>query len=64
VACLRDLCGTSLAEVARRTGTTVSGSWSRYARHRELMTADAGYVERVSQLARDSLDACHGRSRI
>ena len=60
VALLRELCGTTFEEAARRSDRSIQGAWSLYRRHRELVICDEEYSTRVADLAGKVLVACHG----
>jgi len=62
VALLRDLCGTTFEEAARRSARSIQGAWSLHRQHCQLVLGDDGYAARVADLAGKVLAACHGLS--
>jgi hypothetical protein len=57
---LRDLCGATVAEAAKRTATSASGASRRYAKHQRCLTEDESYAMRTAQLAIRALERSHG----
>ncbi len=49
---LRDLCGSTLRDIASRVGCTTSAIWKQYQRHRSSLTTDEDYARRIDDLGR------------
>jgi hypothetical protein len=58
-ALLRDLCGSTWAEVALRTHMSEHAARRSYARHQRSLSANSPYAAQVSKLAKAALDLCH-----
>ncbi|MBI5363836.1 MAG: transposase [Planctomycetes bacterium] len=56
---LRELCGSTLADVGARTARTASNAWKLEGRHRRWMQEDEPYATRIGELAREAMVRCH-----
>ena len=61
VGLLRDLCGVTFDEAARRSGHSSQCAWRIYRRHRNLLQEDEDYARTVGALSTAILATCWGR---